>query len=208
MRELTGLNANSVKKQVFGTGRAWFNIDETILATPTQADPIGAATAAAIAIGATRGGFDFSLVPQYESVEMDGMREGTKNSKRLIYYMAKMGFSAGETSVANLEKFLDRSKKNVLAAPNALTVIEEDLSTTGCTWPAYLTNIALEVAYGDCDNTKAAVFVLRNVVNEAGVSITFEDKKVNVSKVEFTGNYDPAAPTKGCWAIYVPPFTA
>jgi hypothetical protein len=200
MRELVGVTANSIKRYVQGTGRAWFNISTTDLDDPTEADPIGAATSAAIAIGATRGGFSFSAVPNYEAVQMDGVRESSVNSQRLIDYNATLGFSIGEFSVANLLKVLDRSKSTAIVAPNGLTRIEEDIATNGCAWPNYINNVALEVAYGDCDNTKAAVIVLNKVVNKGGIRLQTEDRQVGVSQVEFMAHYDGV---KSPWQIWV-----
>jgi hypothetical protein len=199
--ELHGFDATTLAASLRGAGKAYLNIDLTQLDDPTETDPVNASLVGSIAIGATRGGLNFSITPVYQNVDFDGVTEATKNNKRLIYNEVRLGFSAGKNSIANLLAFIDRSKSTVIA--NGLTRIEEDIAA--CDWPDYLTNIAFLTTYGDCaaNNPYPAVFVLLNPLNSGGVTIQTQDQGVAVSDVEFMAHYDPATPLASPYRLYV-----
>jgi hypothetical protein len=48
-----------------------------------------------------------------------------------------------------------------------------------------------------------AVFIFKNVINDAGISFGSEDKQVGVIDVDFMGHYDPATPTEAPFSIFI-----
>jgi hypothetical protein len=204
MKELHGYDATTIKDLIQGVGNGYFNWNLADLRDPTEADPVGSAKSAALKIGATRGGLNISIKPNYQSINLDGVRESTKNSKRLVDYTARVSFSLAQHNVANLRKILDRSRSVAYASPNGLTEITEDM-TTNCGWPDYIANIGFEILYGDCNNTVPAIIIIKNVLNDAGITITTADKEVGVSQVDFMGHYDPATPTESVFSIFIKP---
>jgi hypothetical protein len=200
MKEIFGFNASSILETIQGVGEGAFGWDLTQLRDGTETDPFNAALVGATRFGATRGGFQFTATPVYEDVNLDGARPNTKNNKRLIHYDVKLSFSAAQLTPAKLLKYLDGAKSTVIA--NGLTEVTQDMAL--CGWPTYIPNVGFAITYGDCDQPLPAIFILKNALSDAGISISTADKQVNVADVEFTGHFDPATPTEAPWSIFIP----
>lgn len=215
MREITGWNPTTDRLTLIqGVGDLYFNIDEDEL-NDSMAANAGAAITAAIAagerVGPIRGGINFTAQPNYEQINLDGVREASLFSKRLVDYSVRLSFSAARVTMPNLRRFLDKTVTEVIG--NGLTKLEQNTGADVCAWPNYIGNIALRVAYSDCVDEQGdpvdpvpALFVLRNALNDAGISLGTEDRNVGVTAVDFMGHYEDLDDSP--FAIYLPTVNA
>lgn len=195
MKELTGLNADTPKNLMFGPGKGYFDIDITALRDSVETDPVGAATATATAIGATRGGFELSVTPEMREIEVDGSRGLTKGMRRLLSMNASTVVNFAELTADNLVKMVPGGK--VITHANGLV----EITGGDLTNESYIDNVAFLCTYGEREIP--AVLVIENALADGGVSLTFADNDEGTPAVTFNAHYDPTDPDKQPWAIFL-----
>ena len=194
MQGRNGVSADTPNRLVLDAGQAFANIDITALGT-TGEDPLGAAVAGAINLGATRGGGKFNPNRTLREIPVDGQLGPTKGFIRRGEVRPTMEIMLLEMTLENLKTIYAGSTSEVVGDFTKLTggpVVEE----------TYFENIALVCTYSGNDNP--VVIVVDNpIVFDAAEFATQDEDEVVVSAT-FVGTFDPANPSVEPWSIYHP----
>lgn len=155
---------------------------------------ISSAMTAGNCLGATRGGGTFTATPSSHSVEADGRRYDFVGGTRVDSYEIKLKTTLIEVTPENFMLALGSADKTVSGTKTTVT-LRTDLKDSD-----YIENLCW---IGD--TSKGLMLIcLKNALNTAGVSFTFEDKGEGTLPLEFSayqGNVDDydKAPVEIVW---------
>jgi hypothetical protein len=147
-------------------------------------------------IGATRGGNQFVIEPEFREMVADGSPGPVKGSQRLIKSTAKLTINILEMTTENIK----------LALPGSISVqdVDGDKITRDCQIQAgdYLENITLVMAKNGTEVLFA--FSLKNALCLNGLDWTAAEDDETVLSLEFTAHYDPNDLASEPWEIFNP----
>lgn len=193
---LNGLRGKTPFNTITGPGKVYVNIDLAKLRDVAEIDPLGAAIANAIEIGATRGGTTFTVEKEMRDVEFDGKRGAVKG---LVVKESEQGILAVnfiEVDVTNTRLALPGSQAIVRA--NGYTEIKPGscLQLTD-----YVNNVAIVAVHGN--RNKPIVIVLENVLNAGNFELAIVDKDESNPAYEFRSHYSYDKPEEVPYEIFI-----
>jgi len=195
MQGLTGLSAATPERLVLDAGMVYFNIDLNELEDPENTDPVTAALATAIPLGATRGGATFTRGLSVREVEVDGKLGPYMGLARREEVRPQLTVTFVELTVDNLLKAI--AGATVTTAGQFQKITGGPILDT-----SYIPNVALLATY--TGSTKPVIVVVKNALVLEGPELALEDKNEGGIEVTFVGHFDPGEPRVEPWAIYHP----
>lgn len=191
----SGVNANTPDKLILDAGEVWANIDLTAL-EGSSSDPVAAALADAVALGATRGGNSFSPGRTLREMPVDGTLGTIKGFVRRQTVAPTLTINQLEMTVENFTRAFAGAESETTGDFTKITGAEIlDAS--------YFNNIALLTTYTGNPDTPIVV-VIENCLPREAPELSFTDEDEVVMSVSFVGHFDPANPLVEPWAIYHP----
>nr|WP_309099069.1 hypothetical protein [Fredinandcohnia onubensis] len=163
-----------------------------------EADTFDTAVTAGKLLGATRGGGQFSAVPEIRSIEVDGVKGKAKGLQVIDSWEVKMTANVLEVTKDGLSKALTASELDtdtnqtydIIKAKNLIELTD------------YIDNITF---VGKKSGTAEPVIIqIYNALNTTGLTLQTQDKGEAVIAMEFAGHYDDAELDNPPFAIFYP----
>lgn len=181
-----GINSSSYKEFIIDGGKLFFNYGE----------------AGELAMGATRGGSTFAINTEYKDMPVDGAKGPVKGGRRITKVEAVLTVNMIEFNAALLAKALPGSAQADYPSTPAKT---HDKITRSLTLALtdYITNVAI-VGEVTGVSDKYFVGILKNVIADGNLEISFVDNDESVLSLQFKAHFDPAAIDTEPWEIRWP----
>ena len=181
-------------------------------------------TANEVALGATRGGGEWTVTQTYRQAEVDGTIGAVKGLKRIIEASVQLtttlvefdrdkllqlfpGAVAGDSRATDpivttgLTGLFNPDSAQAGSAPGAGQ--HHRLSRAGDVSDSdYLTNVAL--LFEVSRKSHPGVALVLNALQDGPIAVTTEDDGEATVPIQFTGHYDPATPEAEPWQLYLP----
>lgn len=187
----SGFTAETAENLLLDAGAFFTNFD-------IEADDFDTAVAAGKLLGATRGGGQFSAIPEIRRIEVDGVKGAAKGLTVIDSWEVKMTANVLEVTLEGLKKALTagvvdsttNTEYDILKAKNFIELTD------------YIDNITF---VGKKSGTAEPVIIqVYNALNTTGLTIQTQDKGEAVIAMEFEGHYDAEALDNPPFAIYYP----
>lgn len=184
MTVYSGFNAGTADRLLLDAGAFYKNFDM--------------ATLTGDLLGATRGGGEFSAVPEIRPIEIDGVKGSAKGLNALDTWTVTITANLLEISAQALALALttgsvdteSNADYDIVAAANAIALGH------------YIDNVAWVGRLSG--SNKPVVILIYNALNTAGLTLTAEDKGEAVIPITFSANYDAADLDTPPFRIYYP----
>jgi len=193
---LSGITDESFRSLILDAGAAYFNIDLTALEDGASfEDAVATAIAAAIPIGATRGGGVFNANRELREIEADGQLGPTRGLIRRTTVRPTL-------TVTLLEQTLDNLRRQFPGAVVTTAGVWERVTGGPITDGTYVDNVALVTTYGE--EGQYIVMVVENALVMESPDFATEDKNEVATEVTFVGCFDGVNASEP-WRVYLPP---
>lgn len=195
MKTYSGFTSKTAENLLLDAGAFFTNFDINV-------DTFDSAVAAGKLLGATRGGGNFSAVPEIRSIEVDGIKGKAKGVQVIDSWEVKMTASVLEVTLGGLAKALVASsldtssstKYDILTAKN--DIFDAD----------YISNITF---VGKKSGTVEPIIIqIYNALNTTGLTLQTQDKGEAVIAMEFEGHYDSDDLDSPPFSFYYPKDTS
>ena len=151
-------------------------------------------------IGATKGGAQFSAVPEIRSLldGIDGTRGNYKDANVIDSWDITLKTTVSTVTKENIIRACATGAESSTGGPYAGTKITPSMTIES--------SIYKDIAWvGTVGNkTKPMVILLKNAMNMNGFNFTAEDKNTGTIEMEFKAHFDLASPTTVPFEIYTP----
>jgi hypothetical protein len=174
-KRTTGITGSSLNSFVVDAGAVYINFGETDERL----------------LGATREGNSFVVEVETRDMEIDGVRQAVKGTKRVISVTATITCNLLELTADNLAIALTGSDMGEWAADTAATTMTHDTITRSREIGTmdYITNIAI---VGKVNNTgENFIGLIYNALATGGLEVAMEDENEAAIELTFTGHIDP-----------------
>jgi hypothetical protein len=189
----SGYTAETAENLLLDAGAFFVNYDIDV-------DTFDTAVTSGKLLGATRGGGQFSAIPEIRSIEVDGVKGKAKGLQVIDSWEVKMTANVLEVSLDGLSKALVSS--DVDTTTNETYDILKAKNTIELT--DYIDNITF---VGKKSGTAEPVIIqLYNALNTNGLTLQTQDKGEAVIAMEFDGHYADELDTPP-FAIFYPKAT-
>lgn len=187
MAQTHGITANTYTRFIIDSGAVYKNYGE----------------ANELLLGATRGGNTFKIETEIRQMDVDGARGPVKGGERIVSVIASITANFVEVKKELLLYALPgATAADYPVAPatktHDLITRAADIATTD-----YLTNIAI-VGESTQSVTNYVICLIKNVISDGNLEVSFADKDESVLPVTFRAHFDPSALTTEPWEIYSP----
>ena len=195
MATYTGFTSTTAENLLLDAGAFFINFD-------IDTDTFDSAVTAGKLLGATRGGGQFSAVPEVRAIEVDGVKGKAKGLQTIDSWEVKMSANVLEVTLEGLQK--------ALAASEVDTTTNEDYDILKAKNSIELTDYIDNITFvGKKSGTAEPVIIqVYNALNTNGLTLQTEDKGEAVIAMEFDGHYDASALDNPPFAIFYPKATA
>lgn len=190
-KTITGYNENTAKHLIIDAGAVYVNFD---IKTDTLE------TAKAKLIGATSGGNEFSAIPTFREIKVDGVKGKVKGLRPLETWEVHLK--------TNLLEFNDSTFKYALAGAvtGTETINEKEYASIqgkNCVLESdFLDNITL---VGNISGSQEPVIIqVFNALNNEGLTINMADSEDIVAEIDFEGHYSADKLDNPPFIIYYP----
>jgi hypothetical protein len=184
MTQYSGFSATTADRLILDAGAFYKNFDITTL-TGTL-------------LGATRGGGEFSAVPDIRPIEVDGVKGSAKGLNALDSWTVTLTANILEISAAALALSLTTGSVDTATNPDYDIVT----AANAIALSHYIDNVAWVGRLSG--SNKPVVIIISNALNTAGLTLTTEDKNEAVLPVTFSANYDSTDLDTPPFKIYYP----
>jgi hypothetical protein len=190
-KNYSGYTAKTSENLLLDAGAFFVNYDMAV-------DTFDSAVIAGKLLGATRGGGQFSAVPEIRSIEVDGVKGKAKGLQVIDSWEVKMTANVLEVTKDGLAKALTASEidtttnldYDIIKAKNNIELTD------------YIDNITF---VGKKSGTEEPVIIqIYNALNTTGLTLQTQDKGEAVIAMEFDGHYDDVDLDSPPFAIYYP----
>jgi len=190
-KSLSGYTALTTESLILDAGAFFldFDIEEDTFESAVQAGKL---------LGATRGGGQFSAIPEIRSIEVDGVKGKAKGLQVIDSWEVKMNANVLEITKENLARALTASEvdevanetHDIIKAKNCIDLTD------------YIENITwLGTKSGSAEPLIIQIF---NALNTSGLTLQTQDQNEVVAAMEFEGHYDDVDLDNPPFAIYYP----
>lgn len=193
VKPYSGYNSKTPDKLLLDAGAIFKNF---VVGTDTYAS----AKAAGKCLGATQGGSEFSAVPSFRRMEIDGVHSRTKGDTLIDGWEVYLKTKLAEITPDNLKLALGVGDSATSQTSGYTEVTGRDTikSTDYVTNIAYVGNIL--------GSDTPIIIVVRNAFHEGGLTVTAADKNNAGVECQFYGYHEPTIYDDVSGEI-VPPFT-
>ena len=163
-----------------------------------ETDDFDSAVTADKLLGATRGGGQFSAVPEIRSLEVDGVKGKAKGLQFIDSWEVKMTASLLEVTKEGLAKAL------VATTIDTATNLEYDIIKANSV--IALTDYIENITYvgKKSGSTEPVIIQIYNALNTTGLTLQTKDKDEALIALEFVGHYAADELETPPFAIYYP----
>ena len=177
MKTYSGYTAKTAENLLLDAGAFLINFD-------IEVDDFDSAVTAGKLLGATRGGGNFSAVPEIRNIEVDGVKGKAKGLQVIDSWDVKMTASVLEVTKEGLARALTASETDtttnldydILTAKNHIELTD------------YIDN---KTFVGKKAGTSEPVIIqIYNALNTTGLTLQTQDKNEAVISMEFVAHYD------------------
>lgn len=191
MKTYSGYTAKTSENLLLDAGAFFANFD-------MDTDTFDTAVTAGKLLGATRGGGSFSAVPEFRSIEVDGVKGKAKGLQVIDSWEVKMASNILEVAREALAQALAASVTDtgtnvdydILTAKNQVDLTD------------YIENITYVGTRSGSD--KPLIIQIYNALNKNGLTLETADKGESVVALEFEGHYKDSDLDTPPFAIYYP----
>lgn len=172
-KRTTGITSTSLSNFVIDAGAVYVNygeVNERLL-------------------GATRGGNTFTVEAEMREMEIDGVRQAVKGTKRIISVVASITVNLLELTAENLALSLTGSELGSYTQEPAVTPTHDTIRRIREIGNMdYITNIAV---VGKVNNaTENFIGIIYNALSSGGLEIAMEDESEASIELTFTAHID------------------
>ena len=195
-KRTTGITSSSLSNFVIDAGAVYINygeVDERLL-------------------GATRGGNTFTIEVEMREMEIDGVRQAIKGTKRIINVVASLTVNLIELTAENLALALTGSTLGEYTQEPAVTPTHDTITRIREIGSMdYVKNVAV---VGKVNNaTENFIGILNNALSNGGLEIAMEDENEAAIELTFTAHINPDdiaddGSYPEAWEIRMPKVTA
>lgn len=173
----SGFTAKTAENLLLDAGAFFVNFDVDV-------DTFDSAVTAGKLIGATRGGGNFTAIPEMRSIEVDGVKGKGKGLQVVDSWEVKMGASVLEITKEGIARALTSSDVDsttntdydIITAKNHIALTD------------YIDNITY---IGKKSGSEKPILIqIYNVLNTVGLTLQTQDKAEAVTAMDFEGHYD------------------
>ncbi|HHY72702.1 MAG TPA: hypothetical protein GX497_05670 [Bacillus bacterium] len=190
----SGYTAKTAENLLLDAGAFFINYD-------MEKDTFDTAVVANKLLGATRGGGNFSAVPEIRSIEVDGVKGKAKGLQVIDSWAVKMTANVLEVTKDGLAKALTASEidtstnetYDIIKAKNFIELTD------------YIENITF--VGKKSGTTEPVIIQIYNALNTTGLSLETKDKGEAVIAMEFEGHYEDTDLDNPPFAIFYPKAT-
>lgn len=187
----SGYTQETAENLLLDAGAFFINFD-------VEADTFETAVTAGKLLGATRGGGQFSAVPEIRNIEIDGVKGAAKGLTVIDSWEVKMTANVLEVTKEGLSKALTSSEVDsstnenydIIKAKNYIDLTD------------YIDNITFVGKLSGAD--EPVIIQIYNALNTTGLTLQTQDKNEAVIAMEFQGHYDAQELDNPPFAIYYP----
>jgi hypothetical protein len=191
MKTYSGYTAKTSENLLLDAGAFFVNYD-------MAADTFDTAVTAGKLLGATRGGGSFSAVPEFRSIEVDGVKGKAKGLQVIDSWEVKMS--------SNVLEVTKEALAQALASSDLDTVSNTEYDVLTAKNSVDLTDYIDNITYVGTRSGSAEPVIIQiyNVLNKNGLTLETADKGETVVAMEFEGHYDDAELDKPPFSIFYP----
>lgn len=191
MKTYSGYTAKTSENLLLDAGAFFANFD-------MDTDTFDTAVTAGKLLGATRGGGSFSAVPEFRSIEVDGVKGKAKGLQVIDSWEVKMASNILEVAREALAQALAAS------VTDTTTNVDYDILTAKnqVDLTDYIENITYVGTRSGSD--KPLIIQIYNALNKNGLTLETADKGESVVALEFEGHYKDSDLDTPPFAIYYP----
>lgn len=197
MQRVTGTNAKTVMNLIHGPGGAYANVDLAPLLDPASLAPWDDAIVGARLMGATNGGFEFTIEPTTRRIEFDGVTGDVKGDKRLDEEKVMLVANFVEFDDANLKAMIPTA--DITDVGNGYKVLKPRYRLN---LDDYIDNIAFFFEFGE--RSDYGICVIRNALSTEPFTLGTEDKEIVTNETTFTAHQDAGDPDSPAYYIFIP----
>lgn len=189
----SGFTSGTAEKLLLDAGAFFVNFE-------VGTDTFASAVAGGKLLGASRGGGQFSAVPEMRTIEVDGVKGAAKGLQVIDAWEIMITANVLEVSAEGLAQALTASDTDntdaVYSKITAKNFVELADYIDNVTWVGKLSGSAEPV-----------IIQVYNAINTNGLTLQTQDKDETVIAMEFKGHYDAADLDSPPFAIYYPKAT-
>lgn len=190
-KSYSGFTAKTAENLLLGAGAFFVNYD-------VEVDTFEAAVTEGKLLGATRGGGEFTAIPEIRKIEIDGVSGSAKGLSVIDSWEVKLTANVLEITKEALAKALTSSTVDslsnedydVIKAKNHIDLVD------------YLENITYVGT--SSGSVEPVIIQVYNAINTSGLTLTTADKDEAVIAMEFEGHYSADDLDSPPFAIYFP----
>lgn len=190
-KSYSGFTAKTAENLLLGAGAFFKDYD-------VETDTFDTAVTEGKLLGASRGGGEFTAVPEIRKIEIDGVSGSAKGLSVIDSWEVKLTANILEVTKETLAKALTSSttddstnlKYDVIRANNHIDLTD------------YIDNVTYVGKISGSD--EPVIIQIYNAINTSGLTLTTEDKNEAVIAMEFEGHYASDDLDSPPFAIFVP----
>ena len=186
----SGYTSETAQNLILDAGAFFVDFD-------VEADTFDTAVTAGKLLGATRGGGQFSAIPQMRSIQVDGVKGKAKGLQVIDSWEVKMNANVLEATKDSLAKALTAS-----AVDETGTDYDEITAKNYIELVDYIDNITWVGKLSG--NEEPAIIQIYNALNTNGLTLQTEDQGEAVVAMEFEGHYDDSELDEPPFKIFYP----
>lgn len=186
----SGYTSETAQNLILDAGAFFVDFD-------VAADTFDTAVTAGKLLGATRGGGQFSAIPNMRAIEVDGVKGKAKGLQVIDSWEVKMNANVLEATKDSLAKALTAS-----AVDETGTDYDEITAKNYIELADYIGNITWVGKLSG--NDEPAIIQIYNALNTNGLTLETQDQGEAVVAMEFEGHYDDSELDEPPFKIFYP----
>lgn len=187
---VTGLQSGSFQNLVLNEGAFLVGFDYSTYTTAATLETalVAALTDSTKLLGATIGGGSFVCKPEIRAIEIDGLRGNVKGATRVDSWDVRLTGTLKEITSSNMTKLAMCGEADSSVSNMTKITIHPDIASTD-----YIANLC----WVGSTSAGYVIIALTNVLNTAGITMTFKDKDEASVPFEFVSHAtNPTGGTK------------
>lgn len=195
MKKYSGFTTDTTKSLVLDAGAFFKNFE-------VGTDTFDSAVAAGKLLGATKGGGEFSAVPDIRQIEVDGVAGRAKGLEVINSWDVYLKAKVLEIKESTLQAALCAS---VISTSTSVSDYDIIKARNNIELTDYIDNIVWVGTLSGSDDP--VIIEVKNALNTDGLKLTTTDKNEAVIDMTFYGHYEQADLNNPPFAIYYPTTT-
>lgn len=190
-KSYSGFTSKTAENLLLGAGAFFVDYD-------VETDTFDTAVLAGKLLGATRGGGEFTAIPEIRKIEIDGVAGSAKGLSVIDSWEVKL--------TANVLEITQEALAKALTSSTVDSLTNEDYDIIKAKNHIDLTDYLENITYvgTSSGSTEPVIIQVYNAINTSGLTLTTADKDEAVIAMEFEGHYSSDDLDSPPFAIYFP----